>query len=712
MLACLCTEVLGEFFQFILGFRRERNKHRQLKQLYITSGKRDENGNVTKTTNADGTFTLAKYNNKNMPIIQADESGNVTIFKYNNTGVNIEKSYQSLSAVSDAEKFVKNFSIDSKIKEADYAMTVYTYYPASETAEIAGLIRTITNAEGYVTEYTYGTSGYAKGLPIKKVIKDGDAVVNSVEYEYNSQLQVSKEIIGYDLSENLYVTKEYEYDKFNNVTVTRNYGTGSTAAVTIAEYDLLSRKTAEYTPNYSADKSHGTLTTYYPDGNVKTVTDAEGNTTSYEYDSYGQATKKTNPDGTVNIMEYDGLQREKATYFQSGESGVKQILTTTSYEFENHGFDIYTSIKDSSSHSYYGLRTIKTAYITADKQVVTETLTDFRGNPVEEKTNSEVKRTSAYYANGQLARVTDALNNTTKYEYGYLNKLTKTYTPFTSVNYSITENQYDKNGNVILTKQTVQKQDSNDVKYSIKQNQYNAQGLLTQVTLSGIDTSEKNITQYFYNNGGVQTEMRTGLHSESDSDYITTSYEYDAWGRAIRTIDSTGYNSGTVTYDLNGNVLTATDANGNVTTNTYDALNRVLTSNTTNPDDSSKNVSKSYTYDSIGRVTRKVSNGVTTSYEYDRLGRIYREWGPSFKGYFYEGVSNYVEEQLVGEAHMLIYSTTAYEYDDEMRVIKVKESGNETVSYTYDANGNKKSETLANGVVSNYTYNGANNTNP
>ena len=43
-----------------------------------------------------------------------------------------------------------------------------------------------------------------------------------------------------------------------------------------------------------------------------------------------------------------------------------------------------------------------------------------------------------------------------------------------------------------------------------------------------------------------------------------------------------------------------------------------------------------------------------------------------------------------------------------MRVVKVKESGNETVSYTYDKNGNKKSETLANGVVSTYTYNKAN----
>ena len=43
-----------------------------------------------------------------------------------------------------------------------------------------------------------------------------------------------------------------------------------------------------------------------------------------------------------------------------------------------------------------------------------------------------------------------------------------------------------------------------------------------------------------------------------------------------------------------------------------------------------------------------------------------------------------------------------------MRIVKVKESGNETVSYTYDANGNKKLETLANGVVSTYTYNKAN----
>lgn len=161
----------------------------------------------------------------------------------------------------------------------------------------------------------------------------------------------------------------------------------------------------------------------------------------------------------------------------------------------------------------------------------------------------------------------------------------------------------------------------------------------------------------------------------------------------------------TVTYDLNGNV----------TTNTYDALNRVLTSDTVNSDDSSKNVSKSYTYDNMGRITKTTSNDVTTTYSYDAIGRKYTESEYTadgdysvFRGYFYEGVSKYVSQELTGQYHLLLYSNKTYEYDDEMRIVKVMESGNETVSYTYDANGNKKTETLANGVVSTYTYNNAN----
>ena len=238
-------------------------------------------------------------------------------------------------------------------------------------------------------------------------------------------------------------------------------------------------------------------------------------------------------------------------------------------------------------------------------------------------------------------------------------------------------------------------------------------GLLEQVTLSGTDSKDKNISKYFYNNAGLQIKMYTGMSSENDTSYLTTNYEYDSWLRAVRTTDSTGYNSGTITYDLNGNVLTNTDANDNITTNTYDALNHVLTSKTVNSKDYKKNVSKSYEYDNMGRILRAVTNDLTTYYAYDDLGRKIEEIEgkngySTFKGFFYEGVSQYAREELIGQYNLLLYSSKTYEYDGEMRVVKVKESGNETASYTYDANGNKKSETLANGVVSTYDYNNAN----
>ncbi len=696
----------------------DENKYDEIKESVDIMGnttkyERDDNGNVTKTTNPDGTYTLANYNSKNNVTAEVDEMGYAAIKAYDKDGVRLIKEAQSLNPLSQADidtVTAKNFDPITYLasNESSYAITSHEYYADSYVSGVIGLIKKTTDPEGNITEYDYYKSGNGKGLVSEKWVY-GNGISkpeHGTRYEYNAQLQVSKET-----SPEGYV-KEYEYDKFNNVTVTRDYGTGSEAAVTITEYDKLSRKTAEYSPNYSADKSHGALISYYPDDNKKTETDAEGNVTSYKYDAYGNVTETTNPDGTINIVEYDGLQREKATYFKWKAAAEKQILTSTAYEFaKNHGFNVYTSLDNSSSKSCSGLKTIKTTYITADKQVVNETLADWKENTVYEKTNGETKRTSAYYANGQLARQTDALNNTTKYEYGYLNKLTKTYTPFTSENDSVTENQYDKNGNVILTKQTVQKEDSNTPKYSITQNEYNGLGLLSKVTLSGTGSNEKNITQYFYNHDGIETEMRTGLSSDSDTSYLKTEYVYDSRNHLVRTTDSTGYNSGTITYDLNGNVLTSTDANGNITTNTYDALNRVLTSNTVNSNDSSKNVSKSYTYDSMGRITKTVSNGLTTNTVYDDLGRKYTETESdgngyvSFRGYFYEGVSQYMRQQIVGINNLLMYSYTSYEYDGEMRLIKVKETGEETVSYTYDKNGNKKSETLANGVVSTYTYN-------
>jgi YD repeat-containing protein len=661
----------------------------------ITEYERDNNGNITKTINPDGTFTLTRYNAENNPVLQVDENGNTTITVYDSNGILAVKQGASLTPLTNtAEMTASSFDLIDYLDEnaGNFAITTFEYYPASEVSGIIGLIHRSTDPEGNITEYTYYTSGNSKGLTNTTTIKNSDGVIeNTVSYEYNNQLQISKETTSVDLSVNpaVYSVKEYEYDKYNNITKIENFGTGETALVTLTDYDLLGRKTAEYTPKY-ADKSHGTTYTYNADDSVATQTDADGNVTSFEYDGYGNAIQKINPDGTVNVTEYDGLQREKSTYFQPSIGGFKQILTSTEYEFvKNQNFGVYENLQNvwNGATNSSGLKTTLTTYITSNKQVVTETLSDFRGNTVTEKTNGITKRTSNYYKNGQLARQTDALGNTTKYEYGYLNLLTKTYTPFNSksdnsVNYSVSENIYDKNGNVTTSKQTVQEQNSNVTRYSITENQYNALGLVTQVKLSSNFETDVNIAKYFYNNAGVQTSMQTGLDSETDTTYLTTSYIYDQWFRKVTTTDSTGYNSGTTSYDQNGNIIETTDPNGNVTTNVYDVLGRLTSSNTVG-NSTSQNVTKAYTYDNMGRVMSTTANSLTTYFVYDIMGRKVSENNDTFIGYDYEGVSQYVSNYYISINHVVIYNIVSYEYGGEMRVIGVNDSEDNSTEYIY-----------------------------
>ncbi len=65
----------------------------------------------------------------------------------------------------------------------------------------------LTDPEGNVTEYDYYKDGVGKGLVKSKTLKDGNTVVNTVSYEYNAQLQVSKETTSFDISKNLLFCK-------------------------------------------------------------------------------------------------------------------------------------------------------------------------------------------------------------------------------------------------------------------------------------------------------------------------------------------------------------------------------------------------------------------------------------------------------------------------------------------------------------------------
>ena len=693
-----------------------KNKYDEIKKATDVSGnvteyEYDSNGNITKTINPDGTYTLTRYNSKNMPLVEVDEVKNVTIYQYDEKGVNVIKQGSSINPVANAYDMVKNDFDLNTVDFSNYAVTTYDYYEYSEdnSTAIAGLIRATTDPEGNITENTYNSNGLVETTVVKD--KNGN-ICSKMSFVYNDALQ-SSEIKEYvDVAKGIYTKTAYEYDNLNNVTKIITYGTGSEGIVVSYDYDELGRKIAEYTPKYAKDKSVGSTYTFNRGNLPLTITDALGNVTYFSYDAYGNLVKTVNPDGSISLTEYDALQREKATYFQDSATSTKQIISKNEYEYVDADYTIYSSLDNSQTKHLYGLKEKSYAYITADKQVVTETLQDFRGNTVSETVNGKVKRTSNYYSNGSLARQTDALGSTTKYEYGFLGALTKLYTPFNknkngNTNYAVSKTEYDKNGNVIKTIVPVNEQDAKTSKYSVTENKYDGAGNLIEVKLVDSDNKTENITKYTYDNAGNVLKKYTGLSSENDKDYLLTEYEYDQYLRPIKISDSTGYISGKTEYDINGNVIKSTDPNGNITVNTYDDLDRLIKSETTNSSDFNNKIVTAYEFDRLGRTVSSYVGNAHAYYEYDRLGRVVSETdgNGNFKGYFYEGISDYVSKAITGKRHLLCYSTVSYKYDDEMRVSSISETGNEIVSYEYDANGNRSKEILANGITTEYAYN-------
>ena len=138
----------------------------------------------------------------------------------------------------------------------------------------------------------------------------------------------------------------------------------------------------------------------------------------------------------------------------------------------------------------------------------------------------------------------------------------------------------------------------------------------------------------------------------------------------------------TYTYDDNGNLITQTDAKGQIISFTYDALNR-LTQKRANA-----TTSVDYTYDSgingLGRLNRvDYSNGYTT-FTYDELGRETK----SIKSI--DGTAYTVER--------------TYDALDRLKTLKYPDS--EVLTYTYNTSGALKDiKGLTKTYVSAITYN-------
>ena len=169
---------------------------------------------------------------------------------------------------------------------------------------------------------------------------------------------------------------------------------------------------------------------------------------------------------------------------------------------------------------------------------------------------------------------------------------------------------------------------------------------------------------------------------------------YDAADDLTSVTDPLG-NETTLSYDPVGNLISRTDANGHVTGYTYDAANRLIA--VTEPDNSVIH----YVYDEVGNlIARTDALGRMTTYMYDAENRPVVVTSPAGKTWTlgYDADGNLISMRTPSGG------TIGYAHDSLGRVVQVSYSdGTPSVSYTYDAAGNRVSMTDGSGTVR-YAY--------
>jgi RHS repeat-associated protein len=176
----------------------------------------------------------------------------------------------------------------------------------------------------------------------------------------------------------------------------------------------------------------------------------------------------------------------------------------------------------------------------------------------------------------------------------------------------------------------------------------------------------------------------------TDPNGHATTYVYDGFGDLIQ---QTSPDSGKTVYhfDSDGNLTQGVDAAGVITTNTFDALDRVAT--TKYPSDATENIT--YNYDQpghgfgIGRLTSLTDAAGTLSRSYDERG-------------------NRLTDVRVNGANTF---TTAYTFDAASRIASIKYPSGWTASYTRDIMGRAwqvpltgPTGTSAGNAITNATY--------
>jgi YD repeat-containing protein len=429
-----------------------------------------------------------------------------------------------------------------------------------------------------------------------------------------------------------------------------------TTYTTTTLFDSRHRQTEMTGPNTNQKVTH----TYYPDDDAtvnrrgrlqtsSTYTSATAflQTQFDNYDLYGTALSVVDPNGVETQRTTDAVGRVLAVVSKkpAGDAAEPADYTTTyTFDLRDRLTDVTLPRDNRLRYVYEDGTNRLTDTVRVDSAALERERLHLTLNTIGGKTQEEAQRceTSAPSCGSWTTRRSES------FSYDPHNRLSSVLHPdSTRIDYA-----YDTRGNLTGVKD--ERHTSSNTLYT-----YDALNRLKQVTqkqtlLPGPDV----LTLYDY-------DVADNLVSVTDPNGNVTSYAYDDFGRMQK---QTSPVSGLTmySYDPAGNLASSTDANSATTTRTYDAANRILTSTSARTGFPTEAVT--WTYDDAtagaygkGRLATMTDPSGSTAYAYERRGLPRAE-----------------SRTIQGDAY--------------------------SISYGYDANGNRSRVTYPSGRVVDYTF--------
>ena len=508
----------------------------------------------------------------------------------------------------------------------------------------------------------------------------------AVLVESNGQTAVSQNLtalIGYDTFGGAAEGK----DPNGNVTSSAFDGDGRPLTVTSAAYTR---------PSDGAVLTPAISSSYYPDGLLKTRTDARNNQSAFTYDQLGQLWRtqqpaassgqtrptwtyhpdyagehlsSTDPTGAVSSATFDDLG-QMITRTSSERSPVANLTSTLGYDDAGNLTSLTSPLGVSASAAYDAARQ-------------RTSLKDATGDTT----------TFAYLIDGQLTTLTDPLGRVHQSTFDLAGRLsaTKDYSPAPSSALLRTTSQLitDVNGNVTS---------STDARGNTQQASFDALGAVLSTTRPVDATGHPILATFGYDANRNQTRRTDGLGNATLTSFTSHNLPESVTEPATTAYPAASDRTWTQSYDAASNPVSLTKPGAVISTRSYDNLNRFTTSTGSGAETATSN--RTVSYDLTGRVNAFNAASGTQTVNYNDRGLLTGTAGPEGSA----TLSYNADGQLSGRTDLA--GTTTFGYDSNARLLSAADPlTGATHTFAYNADSTLKSDSTGAGNDSRaYTY--------